>query len=150
MKKLIKTIFMKTSTSKEFTFELNEEKSQICQKLSYLIAPVNDLWLPLIPNDLSDEWCWWCWLSIFCQPIALHRLAVKLRLRNAGFRYLGLGFVTYIFIFLTAFLWIFDTKFMPQETFSRISTNFAYQNSRKSKSFEGLVEFSHLTEPDEW
>ena len=129
---------MKTFTLKEFTFELNEEKSQICQKLSYLIAPVNDLWWSLISNELSDEWCWWCWLSIFCQPIALHRLAVKLRLRNAGFRYLGLGFVTYIFIFLTAFLWILDTKFMPKETFSRISTNFC------------LDELSHLAEPDEW
>ena len=48
-------------------------------------------------------------------------MAVKLRLRNAGFRYLGLGFVTYIFIFLTAFIWIFDTKLMPKESFSKIS-----------------------------
>ena len=40
MKKLTKTIFMKTFTSKEFTFESNDEKNQTCQKLNYLTAPV--------------------------------------------------------------------------------------------------------------
>ena len=51
--------------------------------------------------ECSDEWCRWCWFSVFCSPIALYRLAQKLKMSYPVARFIGLGFLTYLFVGLS-------------------------------------------------